>query len=753
MLSRRKFLTASSAAAMVAATPALAALHGSRLSGAPTGVATINGFGSSDYPFKNFMKGLTSIQASGGAYAFPAILDANGYPAATPATTFFGAVFLPNSYTGNWTLYGTGECDLFLQTGVTPTIVSNPNGYASIVGTLIRLTATANTSWSVTFNLTGTSGTQTQVQVQFLGASGAFSGFTSLVLCRASAPYTGDKAAIDSGILTQCFNSDFINDLGTLNPATLRVIQWNNPDNQQNITKFARRMPVGALTYSNARWDPSCIATNGASGMKTSNTGDAYSITTYPNDTGSWVDGETIQVQWSAANTTTAPTFVVGSRAAKTVQTLFASAVSAGTLANNGLGTLIYDAVLDVVLYNADGINGNGVPYEVTAALANVLNKNLRETIPTHFDLASVNSWTALFRDNLNSNLSLHAPYSNEVWNFGFGFEQTSWAQAYGAALGFPNNNNRQFYSAYSLRICQFMPAVASAWVANGRSRSTLKCILEFQAFGPSGTGGATNVYRLQSADLAPSGTHTGVGNATYVSVTGGADFTQFPNRAADVVDYLSYATYYSGAQCSNADGNYSNGSGTGLTTGGPSGWTTGLLGAADAFAAGGATNISNSNAFFDWDISQGTNNGVIWSQCTSQLAANIYPVWETVAASYDAQRASGFSKLGIACYEGGLECIAPSTARCTALGISTAYGGPGGKIDNALTGYKTSALFTARVQQQFTDFMGTSPGRGSNHSVAPAWYQFTGANQWAMEIADLYGGFFQSYNGFAAFH
>jgi hypothetical protein len=186
------------------------------------------------------------------------------------------------------------------------------------------------------------------------------------------------------------------------------------------------------------------------------------------------------------------------------------------------------------------------------------------------------------------------------------------------------------------------------------------------------------------------------------------------------------------------------------------------LTGAADAYAAGGATNIANAIGWLDWDFSQGTNNGSAGAQTTSVLLANIYSAWETVAASYDGARPGGYSNVGVICYEGGLEAVAPSTAECTTLGISTTYGGAGGKIDNLLIAYKSSSTFTARVTQQFTDFMGVSPGRGSNHSVAPAWYHFPGPsgavgggfpfNPWTMEITDLYGGFFTSFNGFAAF-
>lgn len=760
-MNRRQFLSCVSIAALslgFSIDQANSLIH---RSSSPTGASVINGFRQNDYPFKNFMKSLTSTSnsISGGTYAYPAIFDTNGYPSSTPTSTYAGVVQLPNNYTGNWTIYGTGQCDLLLQCGVTVTLVANPNGYGSAAGTTLRITASAVTSWSVTFSLSGLSGYQTQVQVQFLGGAGSFSGFTNLALCRASAPYTGDKAAIDSGVLTQMFNDDFLTYLRGLNPKILRVIDWNNPDNSANITKFARRTPVNSLTYSDTRWDPTCVAANGGSGMKSSNVGDAYSISGYPGDTGSWVDGETIHVQFNTNNTTTTPTFTVGVRTPKTIKFIDATALTVGAITNNSLCTVIYDATLDILMLTGGGIGGNAVPYEVTCALANVLNKNLRETIPTHFDAASVNSWTSVFRDNLNPNLTLYCSYSNEIWNFAAGFEQTSWAHVLGQAFGFPNTNNEPYHGVYSLKLCQYMPSVASTWIANGRSRSTLKCILELQAFGDATQN---QTYRLKSSDLAPSGTHTGKGNATYNTYTGSADFTQFPNRAIDVVDYISYATYYSGAQCA-SNGNYSNGGGTGLTTGhpssGPGSAINGLTGAADAYNAGGATNIANALAWLDWDISQGTNNAAAGSQTTGSLASNIYTTWESVATTYDGARPGGFSNVGVICYEGGLESVAPSTAQCTSLGISTAYSA---KIEALLEAYKASATFKARVTQQFSDFMSVSPGRGSNHSIAPAWYVFSGPNgdvsggfpfnAWSMEITDLYGGFFTSYDGFAAF-
>src|SRR6516225_3565560 len=134
----------------------------SQLAAAPSGVSVINRFGQNDYVFKNFMKQLASTQAFGGTYAWPAILDTNGYPVSTPSTTYAGAVQLPNNYTGNWMIYGTGQCDLLIQAGVTVTMVANPNGYGSASGTTLRITATAVTSWSVTFSLSGLSGYQNQ---------------------------------------------------------------------------------------------------------------------------------------------------------------------------------------------------------------------------------------------------------------------------------------------------------------------------------------------------------------------------------------------------------------------------------------------------------------------------------------------------------------------------------------------------------------------------------------------------------------
>jgi hypothetical protein len=372
--------------------------------------------------------------------------------------------------------------------------------------------------------------------------------------------------------------------------------------------------------------------------------------------------------------------------------------------------------------------------------LANEVGTNLWYNFPPHITHSSVTEIVTLISKTLKT--GCYFEYANEIWNFGYGFPQTIWAGHCGASLGFPQGDNRQIYGFYALRVVEFMRLATSAW----GERGGLRCVSAFQAYGPTGIRGGTNLYRLQGADLSRS--H---GYSKYNSYVN-ADYNASPNRPVDVCDVLAYATYYSGAQCANFDPNYSNAGGTGLTTGGPPGWTTGLLGAADAFAAGDAASIADAFAFLDWDIRQGTNNGRPGGQTLLSLkrgavnGSGIYPVWEAVARSYDGARPKGKRDLTIECYEGAMECSAPSKPRCAALGIDASYGGPGGKIDNLLKGYKNSAMFVATVQQQFNDFF------SSPHSKTASWFLMTGGNQWSMYPGDVYTKPYGSYEAVKRF-
>ena len=166
----------------------------------------------------------------------------------------------------------------------------------------------------------------------------------------------------------------------------------------------------------------------------------------------------------------------------------------------------------------------------------------------------------------------------------------------------------------------------------------------------------------------------------------------------------------------------------------------SGLTAWADLYATGTGPNITSAFNSLDTDIRSGSQynffSGVLsqnGTQTLLDLSSNIYGPWETIAASYDgAGRPSGTLNLTIECYEGAQAGNVPSTASCTALGISTTYETT---IGTLLIAYKNDARFSTLVQNQFAQFMASG-----SHAKTPAWYQIVGfGGPWALTGGDLY--------------
>jgi hypothetical protein len=212
-----------------------------------------------------------------------------------------------------------------------------------------------------------------------------------------------------------------------------------------------------------------------------------------------------------------------------------------------GIGTFVYDALLDRVVYNPGGYSSS-VPIEVEASIANEINANLWANIPAFADDTYVTNWAAAACANLNSALYFMPEYDNEVWNDRF--PSTKWARAVGISFGFPGvANSEAVFGWYGLRVRQIMGNLIPA-VCNGHK---LRRTLMFQV---TGDPSATQTYRFNGADLAPSGTSTGKGNAAYSNYTGSANYTVSPNRPIDVVETIGYAPYASGTNFSDQGSN-----------------------------------------------------------------------------------------------------------------------------------------------------------------------------------------------------
>lgn len=707
-ISRRDFVAALAASSsMSIASSSWGAPIRKSMTAAKTVNQTLIGTSIEPGMFKNLALSLISLQSISG-YAYPAILDGNGYPTSTPPYNIAGEVGIPGNIlvSDQMVLKFSGTGAFQLGRGAPGfTVVSGANFVSggsnfnlSVVGTNAR----------VVFAFAGS--VPSRISLSFL-AGARFSGMSNLVLCKLS-----DEAALDKATTPEeMFDDQYIATYRALNAGVIRPMGWTNP-NFGNVSQSRYIAPwQTSINISSQRWAPGAWA--GAT-MGTNN----YTCAAPPDATKVYVDGEMLQLQFSAANTSTGVTVNSGGRGP--VPLLFGTGgatgqpLSVGAISAKSLATLTYDAVLGAFMWQEDG-QTPCIPYELQIAFANRINAHYWCNFPAYFDDASVTAITALVRTKLVASLNSYFEYGNEIWNFGF--PATHLAAAKGAALGFPSDNGRRVYGWYGARVCQTMGLVTKAWAP--RNISQLRRVMAFQAYGATA---GTSTYRFQGADLA------GSLYANYAN-KGFANYNAAPNRPIDVCDVLSYATYYSGAQCNNFDANYVENGAANIV---------GLLAAADNYASGVPAKMASAMAFIDNDIRAGTlTNGKAGGETLLALkatanGAGIYPGWDAVAAKFGKP---------VECYEGGHESWYPSTQACTSMGISTAYGGPTGKIAMLLNAYKMTDAFRILVQDQISQFMALPTSRTA------AWLIIPGTNQWGLSTGDSYSPKFKSWDAIVA--
>lgn len=678
------------------------------------GPSTLMGFRTNDhYMFKNLVKNLVSFGSSG-TYAFPGDLTSDGYPknGASVSANIFGFVYFPSNLSASETFVmkmtntgGTVGGDIQLARG-TPGFTGAVASSGSIVGgTGANLTMTG-TNPRVTFQFD--TSVPESCTFNFL-AGGTFSGASNLVICRQS-----DEAAIDALTSpTDMFNEDWLDVYRSLRNKVFRPMGWA-ATNFSNVSQYGYRM----------RWDTglSCFADQWPPGawVGTVSGTNTYTCSSPADMSGEPVFGSVVQGQITNANTSTTPTLKTsGMVAGKTIVNIYGSALSVGAITANALGTFVFDNLLDRWIYLAGGILLS-VPLEVQVGLCNKLTTHLWRNIPTLYDDVSVTAEATYVANNLNGSLTSYWEYSNETWNFAF--PQTSYLGARGAAIGFRSSDNRQYFGAHALRHRQMMELITAA------HRTGIKRVMGVQAFGDRGLTGAYNLYRLQGQDLHQDDGTTGGTN--YNSLVG-TDYNTAPNRPVDYTEVISPAQYTEGAQCRQFDTDY-----------------------VDDFNAG--FNINNLTAaadtldvsFLDRDVRQGTRSNGSLGPFTmkgfkdgSPGSTPIYSDWNTIAASYSP------TKL-VEWYEGACgSCTYPSTSTCTTIGISTTYGGAGGKIDLLIQAWKASGLFNATTFEQLGDAV------SQPLSATPAWLIVEGPTIWSLMTSDVFSTKLQSFYAVARFN
>src|SRR5262245_12015983 len=591
------------------------------------------GFSPGGMFFINLLKQLVSLQSTDGSY--PSILDQNGFPVSAPSADIAMQTFISSSFSNDFTIDWTGKAG----DGVTAAIrldLGSPgfsviSGSSFVIGSTAFSLAMSGSNGSVRFSFA--SGTPSGVTFRFL-SGGSFDGtLSSLRLYR-----TGDQSALNSGAI---YNPDYLSLLRQLNPKILRFLDWDGA-NFCNVSKHSYRNPTTAITWASRTWMP------GAWAGTVSGT-DTYTVGNAPDSNPlAYVDKETIQATVTNANTSTTPTLNRNGLGAKTIVDSSATALSVGELLANSPATFVYDSTLDQFIGGTTGFTAF-VPIEIAVALANAVSKDIWWNVSHLFDDASVTSLVTYVRNNLNSGLTFYLEYSNEIWNFSFA--QTNYINAIGTLLGFASGDNRRLHGPYGKRFCEIMDLARTAW--GGRTASELNGVIADQLFGNWGINAGTDKYRLQGFDLTAWG------------------FDTAPNRPVDRCGTVSYATYYSGAQCRAFQAQYTGDFGAGLNI-------NNLTAAADDYASGNASQMTSALNFLDNDFRAGRDSTNTARGETLEILSPKYVSINSVTAQY--------SNKYVRCYEGGLQALAPTTATCTSIGISTTYST---KIDALLTAYK----------------------------------------------------------------
>jgi hypothetical protein len=294
-----------------------------------------------------------------------------------------------------------------------------------------------------------------------------------------------------------------------------------------------------------------------------------------------------------------------------------------------GIGTCVYDALLDVVFYSPGGLY-TGLSPDLCVDLCNTIHKDLWLNVPSLIDNASVTQISSMIQSTLRGGLNCYLEYSNEPWNSAF-FQLSYFAKCGEAVgIGAAARSTSQYYSWTGLRSVQIFKAMASSW---WRTASQFNGVINVQA--AAGVGSNTDLYELQGNLLTTSG------NALMSAYTGGLSYNVAPNRPVDYTRVVSYAPYFGL--------NYN---------------TAGISTAATQYASGStATALA-------------TMTSTMVADYTSNLAPNVYAQYETILANYDGgsggSRPAGYAPLMVICYEGGPTILSATVSQYTGLGLTS---------------------------------------------------------------------------------
>lgn len=344
------------------------------------------------------------------------------------------------------------------------------------------------------------------------------------------------------------------------------------------------------------------------------------------------------------------------------------------------------------------------------------------------------------------------------------------------------------YYSGVGLLDRQFLGAFTLEWQsAPARIMSDLARVIEWQAVDPPITtdpNNSTDKYLLRGTEL-----------AAFSDAASGLNFSQVGSRPIDFCDWISYASYWNGAQaaqwvsdgcCTQSDAmstwgpfpwgkwNSSNNYVTNdivWVSGGTQGYQAlsnntntppaanpgvwnpvtvngSLLNAADQFALGDPQNVAAAMAFMEADARGQTYNGVLGHYGKGGL----YPLsyWNNLSGGGQSKKwndaAVTYSKR-VACYEGCPCSNPPSVLLLTNCGFSAEfankYGGPLGRIALLLYAFKKTDAYRQICKDQFDQFFQFSQseytvqylvnGQNSNGPALNSPFSVFGANNYGV--------------------
>lgn len=655
------------------------------------------GTGERSGAFINFMKGASNFIFTNAADT-PASLDDDGYPITSLSGAYGGLINLPSGFAPSSVVFvikwpATRTARFTINVNVTS--ISNTFSFKS-GGTNSALTiGGAGGRCEFFFNSYNSTG------VSAFFSNGAFyaAGSGEMALVRLS-----DEASYDAG---EYFTPEFLTIYGNLYPKIVRpmgIILGNS--GVSNTTRYAHRTTPSGFSWCSGNFK------NGVWGGTISGT-DTYTMSAAPDSTSDWTDGEIIQGRLTNANTSTTPTLQIASRTAKTIGNLAGNALTVGALAANTNPVFVYDEILNKVLFT-DNFFTPCVPIEAQVQLANRISSSLWYTFPHMADDDFVGQTATYVRDNLDSDLSGYFEYGNETWNF-FLTLTASWTFNRGQVLGFPNGSSRRDFGWYGLRVRQIMGIITPIW----SGRLGLKRVMAFQAFG---TITNNDRFRFQGLDLSTSLGYTGYNSFI------GVDYSAAPNRPIDWCDVLSYAPYYQGGAIQQLGTSYSAGTSAARKAS--------LQAMASAYASG---DTAGALALLDSDVRTGGSSGTS-SQTLIDLSTNVYPAWDAIASTYGKS---------VEDYEGGLSLLAPTTAQCTAMGVT--IGGDASAasahLTNLINDYKNGSYGYRITTDKFDQFFSQS------HSASGAWLTMFGGGVWGLMPGDIFSTPFQTYQAIADYN